>query len=47
MDLINWVIQLFEYEQLSTLIKWIERMRQIFMNVPLKSLLHIYEGVYL
>ena len=47
MDSINWVIQLFEYEQLSTLIKWIERMRQIFMNVRLKSLLHIYEGVYL
>ena len=29
MDSINWVIQLFEYEQLSTLIKWIEKMRQI------------------
>ena len=40
MDSINWVIQLFEYEQLSTL------MRQIFVNAPLKSLLHIYEGVY-
>ena len=47
MDSINWVIQLFEYEQLSTLIKLIERMRQIFVNAPLKSLLHIFEGVYL
>ena len=47
MDSINWVIQLFEYEQLSTLIKLIERMRQIFVNAPLKSLLHTYEGVFL
>ena len=46
MDSINWVIQVFEYEQLSTLIKKIERMRQIFRNTSLKSLLHIYEGVY-
>ena len=46
MDSINSVIQLFEYEQLSTLIKLIERMRQIFVNVPLKSLFYIYEGVY-
>ena len=36
MDSINWVIQLFEYEQLSTLIKLIEEMRQIFVNAPLK-----------
>ena len=46
MDSINSVIQLFEYEQLSTLIKLIERMRQIFVNVPLKSLFYIYEEVY-
>ena len=46
MDSINWAIQLFEYEQLSTLIKLIEKMRQIFVNAPLQSLLHIYEGVY-
>ena len=45
MDSIKQVIQLFEYEQLSALIKQIERMRQIFVNTPLKSLLHIYEGV--
>ena len=36
------VIQLFEYEQLSILIKLIERIGQIFVNAPLKSLLHIY-----
>ena len=41
MDSINKVIQLFEYEQLSTLIKFIEKMRQIFVNGPLKSLLDI------
>ena len=46
MDPINSVIQLFESEKLSTLIKLIERMRQIFVKAPLKSLLHIYEGVY-
>ena len=46
MDSINWVIQLFESEKLSTLIKLIKRMRQIFVNAPLKSLLHVYEGVY-
>ena len=37
---------MFEYEQLSTLIKIIERMRQIFVNASLKSLFHIHEGVY-
>ena len=34
MDSFNWVIQLFEYEQLSTLIKLIERMWQMFVNTP-------------
>ena len=42
MDSINRVIQLFEYEQVSTLTKLIERIRQIFENAPLKYLLHIY-----
>ena len=46
MGSINWVIQLFESEKLSTLIKLIEKMREIFVKAPLKSLLHIYEGVY-
>ena len=46
MDSINSVIQLFEYEQLSTLTKLIERMRQIFVIAPVKSLINIYEGVY-
>ena len=46
MDSINLVIILLEYEQLSTLIKLIERMRQMFVNTPLKTLRHIYEGVY-
>ena len=40
------MIQLFKFEQLFTLIKEIERMRQIVVNTPLESLLHIYEGVY-
>ena len=31
------MIQLFEYEQMSALIKLIERMRQIFVNASLKS----------
>ena len=43
MDTINWVIQLFEYQQLPALIKLIEWMQQIFVNTPLKFLLHIYE----
>ena len=38
--------QLFEYEQLSALTKLIKKMRQIFVNAPLKSLLHIYYGAY-
>ena len=42
MDSINWMIQLFEYEQLSTLIKLIERTRQMFVDAPLKSLPNIY-----
>ena len=46
MDSINSVIQLFESEKLSTLIKLIERMRQISVNAHLKSLLLIYAGVY-
>ena len=46
MDSINWVIQLFEYKQLSTLTKYIEWMQQIFVNTPLKFLLHVNEGVY-
>ena len=45
MDSINSVIQLFEYEQLSTLIKSIERIRQIFVSATLKFLLHIYESI--
>ena len=47
MDSINWVIQLFEYEQLSTLFKLIERMRQIFVNATLKSLLiYMKESIF-
>ena len=42
MDSINWVIQLFEYEQPPTLTKLIERMQQIFVNAPLNSMFHIY-----
>ena len=42
MDSINSVIQLLKYEELFALIKLIERMRQIFVNVTVKSLLHIY-----
>ena len=42
MNSINWVIQLLEYEEVSTLVKLIERMRQSFVNAPLKSSLHIY-----
>ena len=45
MDSINCVIQLFEYEQLSAVIKKIERMRQIFVNTSLKFSRHIYEEV--
>ena len=37
MDSINLVIQLLESEKLSTLVKLIERMPQIFVNAPLKS----------
>ena len=35
-----------KFEQLSTLIKIIETMGQMFVNAPLKSLLYIYEGAY-
>ena len=43
----NWVIQLFEYEQLSTLIKLIERMRKLYSKMSvwknLKFIRHSFQ----